>query len=111
ILSMHAAGVTNARTSTTGLDSVAIDFYSLLPEDLASDVGIAYVFTSRMPPQPAMAGRAAERVEASLKALETYGEDKLGLKFGPSEVRLRRTEQAFLKREPEPQADGDPQNK
>lgn len=102
MLSMHAAGLTYARTSTSGHDSVATDLYSLLPADLASDISIAYVFTSRIPPDSGMAKLTQDRVARSYKALRAYAEKEFGLEFGASKLALSETELAALAGMPQP---------
>jgi hypothetical protein len=77
---MNATGAGLGQLSTAGYDAVALDLYSLLPEDLASDVAFVYMLVVK-PASPAGSKLVAEKVTAVLNALKAYGEKELGLKF------------------------------
>jgi hypothetical protein len=77
---MNATGAGLGQMSTAGYNSVAVDLYSLLPEDLASDVAFVYTIV-REPTTPAGSKLIAERLTLVLNALKTYGEKEFGLKF------------------------------
>jgi hypothetical protein len=70
-----------ARSTTTAHDSYAVDFYSLLPRELAENVAAAYDFLAKgAHPTPPMAKVVADRVLETQLALETYCERDLGMK-------------------------------
>jgi len=77
---MNATGAGLGQMSTAGYNSVAVDLYSVLPEDLASDVAFVYTIV-REPTSPAGSKLIAEKLTAVLNALRAYGEKELGLKF------------------------------
>lgn len=82
-LIMRASGASTL-TTAAGHDSVVVDLYGLLPDELAIDVGIAYTLMSRMVP----VGGAGlipviDKINAVRRALRAYGEKELGLKFAP----------------------------
>lgn len=101
--SLGAAHIANAMgaglrpLSTAGYDSVAVDLYSLLPEDLASDVAFVYGVV-REPASPAGSKLVADKLTAVLNALKAYGEKELGLKF-----RLTGQSQRWVEPKPEAQ--------
>jgi hypothetical protein len=77
---MHATGAPFSPASTAGYDTLAADLYSLLPEDLASDLAFVYGHAGD-PGSPPGAKLVADRVIEVLNALRGYGERELGLKF------------------------------
>jgi len=77
---MNATGAGFRQVSTAGYESVAVDLYSRLPEDLASDVAFIYGIV-REPASPAGSKLIAERLTGVLNALKAYGEKELGLQF------------------------------
>src|SRR5205823_5947860 len=77
---MNAQGAGLGQISTAGYDTVVSDLYSLLPEDLSSDVAFVYML-ARKPASPAGSELVAQKVTAVLQALKAYGEKELGLQF------------------------------
>jgi hypothetical protein len=91
-LVVRAAGG-KAEMSSAGIGSVAADFYSLVPDDLASDVAWAYSLLSGFPIDEAAQARLwIKKMMGIFHALQGYGEKELGLKFeltGESEKRIK----------------------
>jgi len=79
----RASGGT-ALTTTAGHDNVVVDLYGLMPDELATQVALAYTLTNRM---ESVGGAALmpviERINTIRRALRAYGEQKLGVKFAP----------------------------
>jgi hypothetical protein len=71
----------SAAASSAGYISVALDLYSLLPDDLASNIASVYTliarYTSEKPDVPGL----VKRITELSKDLQAYGEKDLGLKF------------------------------
>ncbi len=80
---LRASGGT-ALTTTAGHDNVVVDLYGLMPDELATQVALAYTLTNRM---ESVGGAALmpviERINAIRRALRAYGEQQLGVKFVP----------------------------
>jgi len=77
---MHTTGAPFSPASRAGYDTLAADLYSLLPQDLASDLAFVYGHAGD-PGSPAGAKLVAEKVIGVLNALRGYGERELGLIF------------------------------
>jgi hypothetical protein len=93
-LIMRASGATTL-TTAAGHDSVVVDLYGLLPDELAIEVGVAYTLMSRMIP----VGGAGlipviEKINAVRLLLRAYGEKELGLTFAPEGEPASRTKPA-----------------
>jgi hypothetical protein len=85
-----------AEMSSAGISSLAADFYSQVPDDLASDVAWAYTVLIGLPTdEPAQARLWLDKMMGIRAALQGYGERELGLKFaltGESEKRSKEYE-------------------
>lgn len=71
----------SAAASSAGYVSVASDLYSMLPEDLASNVASVYTLIARYTPEKPDVPGMVKRITNLSKDLQAYGEEKLGLKF------------------------------
>jgi hypothetical protein len=81
-LVLRAAGGQAGVISSAGINAVATDFYSLVPDDLASDVAWAYTLMAGLPADdPAVNRLWIDKIMGIFHALQRYGEKDLGLKF------------------------------
>jgi len=74
----------SAAASSAGYVSVASDLYSMLPEDLASNVASVYTLIARYTPEKPDVPGLVKRITNLSKDLQAYGEEKLALKFAPT---------------------------